>query len=92
MAKHREMAGRSVQAKRIIGGALAALFAVAAMLGTFSDSAVAVAAPGWAGFDECVEDAMGACTHPVDAAYNCCNEVGKDWLDCKNHVGAPGAS
>ena len=46
MAKHREMAGRSVQAKRVIGGALAALFAVAAMLGTFSDSAARLPLPG----------------------------------------------
>ena len=86
MAKHREMAGRSVQAKRVIGGALVALFAVA-MLDTFGDSAVAVAGPGWAGFDDCVEDAMAAGTRPVEAAYNCCNEAGKDWLDCRNHAG-----
>jgi hypothetical protein len=94
MAKHGEMAAGSVQAERVVGGTFAALFAVAAMLGTFSDSAVAVADPGWdtAGFDKCVKNAVAAGTHPVDAAYSCCVEVGADWLDCKNRVGVTGAS
>jgi hypothetical protein len=90
VAKYRELARHSVQAKRVIRGVVAALFAAAVMLGcsTFGNSAVAIAAPGWADFDNCYENAVTAGTHPVEAAYNCCTKVGADWLNCRNHIGA----
>ena len=56
----------------------AALFAVAAMLGSgaFGDPSVAFAEPGWGAFDNCARNGLAAGLRSGPVAYDCCNKSG----------------